>query len=312
MWNLGRNQEMIPDELREIYTPLQIHIPDSVYGNNNTWMGHAINPQREDVSIPIGAVYYSLWGNRYAEKNGTSHVNIIVDDPLIHDEIPEKLVREKSEIKMDKLEKIKDHFSLGSTENMRWDFFKECNGDYCEDYARRFESITQYIKSNPEFAEKIKSECIPDKYRNFPNSMRYIIDEMTAVLTMTDTGYALRFGHLPEKSLDRRIWEIVDDSEFREFVDVMPGVIYLRGDYSLSSQDYKNKILPPSKEWDPKRRITLNDNISEVREKVESSTKFYRGWLKSILNLADLDISNIDTGNLADAVYEGLIQPLQK
>jgi len=295
---------LIPNELFGEHAPLKVQLSQDQDPCCDSWMGHAINPLAEKLMTPVGTLYYMFWAQRFSEIHDSNHCALVVDDPLLHDGVTAENIGEKSKQKREMLERIVDSFNLDRIDVVSWDIFKDgdtFNKDYNEIWAELFD----ILDGNDGFKEELIAKTVPLQYRQNPRSYLYVVDEIVAVLYMTSIGNQYRLGHLTERKLDRRIKKLFELGMERS----SPGVIYLQGDHALEVDDRKS-VLPPSKEHKAKRRLLLSDDYETVSEKIDASSKFYRGWLKKTLDLGGFDpVVNKDV--LADAVYDNLISPLR-
>jgi len=295
---------LIPNLLSGEHAPLKVQIPGKQDPCCDSWMGHAINPLADKLMTPIGTLYYMFWAQRFSEAHDSNHCALVVDDPLLHDGVSAQNIGEKSKHKKEMLERIVDSYMLDRIEVVSWDIFKDGN-TFNKDYNEIWTELINILNGNDGFKEELIAKTVPLQYRQNPRSYLYVVDEIVAVLYMTSIGNQYRLGHLTERKLDRRIKKLFELGMVRP----SPGVIYLQGDHALDADDRK-RVLPPSKEHKVKRRILLSDDYDTVHDKIDVSSKFYRGWLKKTLDLGGFN-SFVSKEGLVDAVYDNLISPLR-
>jgi hypothetical protein len=298
-------QSLIP---KGIDNPQKIVLPDNP-PNLDTWMGHAIYPFSEKLLTPIDTLYYMFWANTFAEYHDSKHHALIVTGPLRYDDILDERIESLSAQKISVLDKIIDTFGLDRIEIITWDFFpKE------PEFIEIKDSIIGLVKSNADYRTELVSRCIPDKYRNHPNSYMYVVDEIAAIMYMHAIDLGLRIGHLKEQRLDKMVAKAIREQEIpyitgADMNGCFPYAFYLGGGYNTDSEDNHN-VRTPTKEKDPRTRIMLTDSLEEVARKMDTCTKHYRGWIKSMLKLKGNDPTGIQKEYLPLLVYDELIAPL--
>jgi hypothetical protein len=296
--NLDKHKYLIPKRLHT-EMPLQGFVSESGIQSPDIWMGQAINPQGGTVQTPIGNLYYIFWMELFAHEYGTNVTHLIVDEPLMRDGLNKETILIKKLEKELMLESIIEAFGLHHTSFTSWnDLFKNRQGEMIQEYQDFEIQIDKVLEINPQLKNNLITSCVPMAYRQNPNAYKYVVDEITAVLTLTELGYQIRCGHLLEKRLDRIVRDILSEPEMENII-------------TLNTEN-KHEVLPPTKDRGTKRRIMISDDYETVKEKLAHTSRLYRSWIKSIMDLGNIDTTNIHANNIAAATYEMLLEPIQK
>ncbi|MCM2325800.1 MAG: hypothetical protein NDI94_05020 [Candidatus Woesearchaeota archaeon] len=298
-------QALIP---RGIDNPNKIVLTDNPT-NLDTWMGHAIYPFSDRLLTPIDTLYYMFWANAFSEYNDSVHHAVIVTKPLRYDNISDERIANLEEQKENVLERIIEVFGLGRIRVLTWDYFPQE-----PEFNEIKDSVLELIDSNQEYKDELISRCVPDKYRNHPKSHMYVVDEIAAIMYMHAIDLGLRIGHLKEQRLDKMVAKALREQSMPYLADAdlngcFPHAFYLNGGYNLNSEDNSN-VRTPTKEKDSRTRLMLTDSLDEIAKKMDSCTKHYRGWIKSILQMNGSDPTGVSKDYLPNLIYDKLIAPL--
>ncbi len=277
------------------------------HGPFNSWMGHAMHPKESKINPPIGTFYYLFWANRFAREHESKHSAVICDTPLRHDNISEPDLANRTNQKEKILEAIKGVFSLKQVEVLRWgdflpnDFIYEQNLARMADFAAHSEEFNKFVVA-----------VIPEQYKSNPNSVFYMLEQVSGIVRLSSLSMPVRIGHIMERRIDKILEKLIYEYGFADMLDgsVLTS-LYLKGDYSTDVKDW-NAGLPPSKEHNHSRRIMTFDSLEVVEKKVQASSEYYQKWLLSILQLSGVVEKAPNAKSLGGTVYECLLLPVQK